>query len=46
MVGYIIDSTALAIIIAWILSHVNGFGQVLDAVSAATVGSVQTLWNR
>ena len=44
-VSYIVESTVVAIVLAWVITHADGFNQIAGATSGAVVTSVKSLWN-
>lgn len=44
--SYIVESTLMAIIVAWVLTHASQFNTIVTATREASVGSVQALWAR
>lgn len=45
-VSYIAETTVIAIVLAWVLTHAEGFNTIVNATGGAAVQSVQSLWAR
>ena len=43
-VGYIVESTIAAIVLAWVITHAGAFNTITGATSGAVVTSVHALW--